>query len=118
EWISRIIVGVDSTRQADVEMARLAFAPLRRPVQFLWTESPAVLVLEQELDNRGLTVADTGRGRHLWLCLGAALAGEDASPAGILAFHNCDLHPYSREIPARLCWPLLQSGGGFQFVKG
>lgn len=116
EWISRVVVGVDAPRQADADKARALFAPLRQKARFLWTESPAVLVLEQELDNKGLTVADDGRGRHLWLCLGAALAAGDEP--GVVLVQSPGMSIVSRGVSARLCWPLLCGGNGFRFVKG
>lgn len=116
-WISRIIVGLDGAKEDDTAAARVRFCPLGDRLQMIWTNAPEILQLERSLDRAGFTSADSGKGRNVWLALGAALAG-DPKNKGIIAMHDCDIRNYSREIPARLCWPLLAPGSGFRFVKG
>ena len=116
-WIRRFIVGLDGAEESDIAAARACFAPLADRLTLLWTAAPEILELERALDRAGFTAALSGKGRNVWLALGAALA-DPAGDAGVIAMHDCDIRHYTREIPARLCWPLLAPGSGARFVKG
>lgn len=116
-WISRFIVGLDGLEASGLAAARECFAGLGGRVSFLWTDSPAVAAAETRLRSVSETTADSGKGRNVWLCFGLALALSEGSP-GIVAVHDCDIRDYSRELPARLCLPLLKPEFGFRFAKG
>lgn len=142
-WISRFIVGLDGVEENGLEAAKASFAGLSPRVTFLWTGSPAVQAVEDRLRKAKETTATAGKGRNVWLCFGLALAlqeaaaAEHAAPASadtgsapsapsggggnaaqIIAVHDCDIRAYTRELPARLCLPLLKREFGFRFVKG
>lgn len=118
-WISRFIVGLDGLEQGGLDGARANFAELGERARFLWTGSPAVREIETRLADAGETTASEGKGRNVWLCLGAALAlGAESAKNGIVAVHDCDIRDYQAELPARLCLPLLHPEFGFRFVKG
>jgi len=56
-----------------------------------------------------------GKGRNLWLCFGYVLASERS---GMIAVHDCDIITYSRELLARLIYPVAHPTMGFDFCKG
>ncbi|MDB6131884.1 MAG: hypothetical protein JWM59_127 [Verrucomicrobiales bacterium] len=54
---------------------------------------------------------------------GPSPSNHESSPdsgfrTGIVAVHDCDIQAYPRELPARLCLPLLRPEFGFRFSKG
>ncbi|MES2707702.1 MAG: glycosyl transferase [Verrucomicrobiota bacterium] len=117
-WISRFIVGLDGVEESGLAAARESFAGLAGRVSFLWTDSPEVTAIEDRLKEVKETTAAGGKGRNVWLGLGLALAWADSAAPGIVAVHDCDIRAYSRELPARLCLPLLRPEFGFRFAKG
>ncbi len=117
-WVERIVVGLDGASPADVQVARKIFASLPQEVLLLWSSDPAVLALESALKDAGLTTAAAGKGRNVWLCAGLALAHSGENQAAVIAVHDCDIKNYSRELPGRLCQPLLERRWGFRFNKG
>ncbi len=115
-WLKRIIVGVDGGTDADFAAARRSFAGLPQATTVLHTGSDEVLELEAALRSAGLTTAQSGKGRNVWLCVGRALAEGDGP--GVVVVHDCDIKAYTRELLGRLCYPLLTPGAGFRFNKG
>jgi glucosyl-3-phosphoglycerate synthase len=115
-WVKRIVIGLDGAEHHELASARECFAALPRETSLLWTGAPAVRELEAQLQAAGLTMAPSGKGRNVWLCAGLALAGNQKP--GVVAIHDCDIKNYSRELPGRLCHPLLDQQWGFRFNKG
>ena len=115
-WIKQIVVGVDGGSDAEFKLARQIFSGLPCETTLLQTASPAVWALEEEMRAAGLTTASSGKGRNVWLCAGRALA--DGDGPGVVAVHDCDIRDYTRELPGRLCHPLLERRWGFRFNKG
>lgn len=77
------------------------------PVDVVWCDGPQVHDL---LDANGLD-GTRGKGRDVWLALGAALATD----AEYVVVHDADATNYSERHVARLLFPLAR---GFAFSKG
>ena len=77
--------------------------------EILWCDGDRVTGL---LADAGLD-GDRGKGRDVWLALGAALS----SDAEYVVVHDADTETYGREYVARLLFPLVQDTE-FQFSKG
>ena len=77
------------------------------PSEVVWCTAPAV---ESALAEAGLDGA-AGKGRDVWLGLGAAVAGD----AEFVVVHDADATTYSRAHVPRLLHPVAN---GFDFAKG
>lgn len=55
-----------------------------------------------------------GKGRSCWLSFGYLLAARDCD---IIALHDCDIINYSREMLARLVYPVAHPNLGYEFCK-
>jgi glucosyl-3-phosphoglycerate synthase len=71
--------------------------------------------LFQQLAEAELGAGPGGKGRNVWICFGYVLASEQAR---MVALHACDIITYSREMLARLCYPVAHPSLGFDFCKG
>jgi glucosyl-3-phosphoglycerate synthase len=67
------------------------------------------------LKESGLDVGEPGKGRAAWIAYGYVLAGETSE---VIALHDCDIITYSRELLARLCYPLANPNMDYEFCKG
>ena len=67
------------------------------------------------MEDAELSAGPRGKGRNVWTCLGYVLASEQAR---MVAVHDCDILTYSRELLARLCYPVAHPSLGFDFCKG
>jgi glucosyl-3-phosphoglycerate synthase len=67
------------------------------------------------LEKNNLGPGREGKGRAVWVSLGYVLAGRKSR---VIAVHDCDIISYSRELLARLCFPVAASGSDMEFCKG
>jgi glucosyl-3-phosphoglycerate synthase len=78
-------------------------------------DDPAVQELFRRIEQCGLSAGAEGKGRACWLAFGLLL-GEGECDA--IALHDCDIANYSREILAKLCFPVAHPALRFEFCKG
>jgi len=115
-FLRQIVVGIDGAdTAAKWARARKIFGVLPQETLLLWNDGPRISKLLRTFAKRGFGGEAAGKGRNVWLCLGAVLS---AGAARVIAMHDCDIANYSRELLVRLCYPLANSGLGFDFCKG
>jgi glucosyl-3-phosphoglycerate synthase len=115
-YIQQIVVGIDgATRARDFARARRFFHQLPQRPTLLWNDGPRIQQLYRRLEEAELSPGLPGKGRNVWTCLGYVLASEQAR---MVAIHDCDITTYSRELLARLCYPVAHPSLGFDFCKG
>jgi glucosyl-3-phosphoglycerate synthase len=115
-YIKQIVVGIDgATRARDFQRARTLFRQLPQRPTLLWNDGPRIHRLYQKLDEAELSPGPGGKGRNVWTCFGYVLASEQAR---MVVLHDCDILTYSREMLARLCYPVAHPTLGFDFCKG
>lgn len=115
-YLKQIVVGIDgATRQREWRKARRFFAQLPHKPVMLWNDGPRMAALLTKLEEAELHVGPSGKGRNLWICFGYVLASDTAN---MIAAHDCDILTYSRELLARLCYPVAHPTLGFDFCKG
>jgi len=85
-------------------------------VDVLWNDGPRIKELYANLTAEGFPGLDTpGKGRNVWTMIGYGLTDQDSYA---FALHDCDIVNYSREIPARLFFPIVHPALDFEFNKG
>jgi glucosyl-3-phosphoglycerate synthase len=94
---------------------RKFFENFPQPVNFIWIESPRIQALFRRLEESGLSAGIDGKGRSCWLSYGYLLSTRDCQ---VIALHDCDILSYTRELLARLCYPVANPNLGFEFCKG
>ena len=115
DWLAHIVVGLDEAGEADCRRARGLLEGLPQRCNVLWNDSPAMVAVEERLRDLGLAPRSRGKGRNVWYCLGAVLA---AGSAAVIAMHDADIAGYSRQLPARLVYPVAHPSFGYSFAKG
>ncbi|MBI5387920.1 MAG: glycosyl transferase [Verrucomicrobia bacterium] len=115
-YLKQIVVGIDgATRRREWRRARHLFGQLPQQPILLWNDGPRMTALFRKLEDAELGAGPRGKGRNVWMCLGYVLASEQAR---MVALHDCDIVTYSRELLARLCYPVAHPALGFDFCKG
>ncbi|HBE67710.1 MAG TPA: glycosyl transferase [Planctomycetaceae bacterium] len=115
DYLNEIIIGLDRADESQFEIAKKFFARLPQKHTILWNDGPRMRALDSELEERGITAGEAGKGRNVWYCLGYFLA---AGNSKAVALHDCDILTYDRSIPARLFYPLVHPTFNYQFCKG
>jgi glucosyl-3-phosphoglycerate synthase len=114
-YLHQIIVSVGGTEERhEFDAVRKFFSCIPEAV-CLWTSGPTVGELLERLREHGLDVGPPGKGRAVWLGAGYALAVAEAE---VLAFHDCDILTYDRELLGRLCLPVAHPNLPYEFCKG
>mgnify|MGYP005990298251 FL=1 len=115
-YLYKIILGLDQATKEQFEEVKELMSQLHCKVDVLWNDGPRIKELYSELTAEGFPGLDTpGKGRNVWTMLGYGLTDKDAYA---FALHDCDIVNYSREIPARLFYPIIHPGLDFEFNKG
>lgn len=114
-YLSEIVVGLDGADAAAWLQAKALFGVLPQRPLLVWNDGPRMARLFRQLSAAGLDPGADGKGRNLWMCFGAVLS---RGHARLVVAHDCDIRAYSRELLARLCYPVAHPRLGFEFCKG
>jgi len=114
-YIDEIVIGLDRADEAQYRYAQAFFGRLPQNHTILWNDGPRLRALDAELEAEGLAPLQPGKGRNAWYCLGYTLA---RGRAHAVALHDCDIVTYTRDLPARLFYPVANPGFEFSFCKG
>ena len=114
-YLRQIVVGIDGANAREWVRARRIFSQLPQKPTLLWNDGPRIRRLYEKLEEADLSPGPPGKGRNVWTCFGYVLASERTQ---MVAVHDCDILTYSRELLARLCYPVAHPALGFDFCKG
>ncbi len=116
DYLYRIVVGLDGATKEQFEEVKLRMSVVHTKVDVIWHDGPRIVELRGELKKAGFTSVDIrGKGLNVWMMLGYVLSDRDAYA---IALHDCDIVNYSREISARLFFPIVHPAFDFEFNKG
>jgi glucosyl-3-phosphoglycerate synthase len=115
KYINHIIIGLDQASEAEFAFARGYFSKLPQKHDILWNDGPRLREIDSELSSAKLAPSEAGKGRNVWYCMGYALACQNSD---IVALHDCDILTYSREMLARLLYPVANPAFPYLFCKG
>lgn len=115
DYLSEIVIGLDRADQAQYEYALKFFGELPQHHRILWNDGPRLQALDAELQELGLAPKELGKGRNVWYCMGYTLASGRSES---VALHDCDIVTYSRELLARLIYPVANPRFNYEFCKG
>jgi glucosyl-3-phosphoglycerate synthase len=114
-YVNRIVIGLDRASEKQYRMARSVFDQLPQNHQVLWNRSPRMLQFWQKLEKLGIGPVEDGKGKNVWTCLGYLLSCADTD---VMAIHDCDITTYSKEMLARLVYPVANPAFPYQLSKG
>ncbi len=115
KYLKNIIVAVGRANAEEFTQAKKFFSALPQEPKLIWCTGPAMGSLFTLLAENGINVGDDGKGRSAWVSYGYILALEDSH---VIALHDCDIASYTRDLLARLCYPVAHPNIGFGFCKG
>lgn len=114
-FINHIVIGLDRADRDQYRHAREFFSALPQEHSILWNDGPRLRAIDARLQEAGLSPEEPGKGRNVWFCIGYTLARRDAD---VVALHDCDIVTYSREMLARLIYPVANPYFSYLFCKG
>lgn len=114
-YIRQFLVSVARTDKKQLAHAKERLSVLPGEVRVIWNDGPRVQKLYKILEDNGLNPGPDGKGRSCWMAYGYALAGYQTD---VIALHDCDIVNYTREMLARLVYPVVNPNINFEFCKG
>ena len=114
-YVQQFVVTTARTNAEQFRDIQQRLAVLPGEVRVVWNDGPRVQKLYQTLQDNGLQTGPDGKGRSCWMAYGYVLASRRAD---VIALHDCDIVNYSREMLARLCYPVVNPNINFEFCKG
>jgi len=115
DYLQEIVVALGRAGVEQFQAARRFFAGMPHRVTILWNDGERIRSLCRILEQNDLHPGEDGKGRSCWLAYGYVIAREQSE---IIALHDCDIRNYTREILARLCYPVANPYVDFAFCKG
>jgi len=114
-YLSQIVIGLDRADETQYRKALDFFKVLPQDHVVLWNDGPRLKEVDEQLRKLGLEPKQMGKGRNVWYCLGYLLAQGEAEA---IALHDCDIVTYSRDMLARLIYPVANPTFNYEFCKG
>jgi glucosyl-3-phosphoglycerate synthase len=115
-YLHKIILGLDRATEEQFIDVKKRLSVLQCNVDVIWNDGPRVQKLYNELTESGFVGLDIpGKGRNVWTMIGFGLTNQDNYA---FALHDCDILNYSREIVARLFYPIVHPALDYEFNKG
>ena len=115
DFINHIVIGLDRADENQFKHAKEYFSRLPQKHDVLWNDGPRLKAIHNKLAGANLAPEEPGKGRNVWYCMGFALATGNSD---VVALHDCDITTYSKEMLARLVYPVTNPAFAYHFVKG
>ncbi len=114
-YLCEIVLVLDKASEKEFEQARQFLSPITSNVKVIHNDGRRILEIYDTLKRNGLDAGQRGKGRSAWLAYGYVLAN---AKCDVIALHDCDIVNYSREMLARLCYPVANPNLDYVFCKG
>jgi glucosyl-3-phosphoglycerate synthase len=114
-YLEEIIIGLDKANLEEFKHAKKYFARLPQHHRILWNDGPRMRALDQLLIEENIAPREMGKGRNAWYCFGYFNA---SARSEALALHDCDILTYSKDMLARLFYPVVDPTFNYKFCKG
>src|SRR5262245_56009877 len=115
KYLRQIVLVLDRANHEQFKKTRGFFENFTTPVRILWNDSPRILDLYSILQGNNISAGPPGKGRSVWMGMGYILSDEKSYA---IALHDCDILTYSRDLLARLCYPVSNTSMSYEFAKG
>jgi glucosyl-3-phosphoglycerate synthase len=114
-YIKEIVISLGPADPEEFKKAREFFAQLPQEKRIIWNAGPRVRGLYELLEANGISAGADGKGRAAWMAFGYVLA---SGKSQVIALHDCDILTYTRELPARLSYPVMNTSLAYEYAKG
>jgi glucosyl-3-phosphoglycerate synthase len=113
-YLCKIYIALSAKDPKDYENAMQLCRNFRVPCEVVWCNKPEVTEIFDKLKARGLDVTQlVGKGKDVWLTMGIASLELSA-----FAVHDADIVTYTKMVPTKLLYPLVEPNLDFIFSKG
>jgi glucosyl-3-phosphoglycerate synthase len=114
DYLSKVYIALSAKDPHDYEEAMRISRKLKVPCEVIWCNKPEVLAIFEELKGKGLDVTGlSGKGKDVWIAMGIASLELFA-----FAIHDADIVSYTKMLPTKMLYPIIEPKLDFFFAKG
>jgi glucosyl-3-phosphoglycerate synthase len=114
-YLHEIVVSLDRASEEEYRHAKTFFSSLPQLVTVIWNDGPRMQKLLDLLVASEIDIGQQGKGRSCWMSYGYILAKGECDA---IVQHDCDIVTYSRELLARLSYPVVAPALRYEYCKG
>lgn len=114
-YINEIIITMYRMNSEQFKHAKDFFSELPQHYRIIWNDGARMVKLYDHLKKIGIEIGEQGKGSQTWMAFGYILA---TGASDVIALHDCDIVNYSRDLLARLTYPMMHPTHPFEFCKG
>lgn len=115
KYVKEIIVTLGPASEEEFVNARKFFSALPQESKIIWNSGPRMMQIFKDIRGANLPTGEEGKGRSAWMAYGYVLSQHQFHA---IALHDCDILTYSRDLLARLCYPVINPSLDYNFCKG
>ena len=115
KYVNEVVLTLGRATDEEFKKAKEFMAQIPYEVKIIHNEGARIKEIYATLERNGLWAGEDGKGRSAWIAYGYTLAN---ARSDVIALHDCDIVTYSREMLARLCYPVVNPNIDVVFCKG
>ncbi len=115
KYLKEVVLVLDKASEKEFHRVKEFLSPIVTDVRIVHNDGKRISEIYDTLARNKLDVGRPGKGRSVWLAYGYVLA---RGLSDVIALHDCDIVTYSRELLARLCYPVANPNLDYVFCKG
>lgn len=115
QYLKEIVVSLGPATMQEFKYAKKFFSDLPQKTSIIWNSGPRISEIYREIEAADLHTGDEGKGKSVWMAYGYVLSQQNIH---VIALHDCDIVTYSRDMLARLCYPVANPNLNYDFCKG
>jgi glucosyl-3-phosphoglycerate synthase len=114
EYLSKVFIALSVQDPKEYEEALKLSRTFKTRCEVIWCNKPEVLSVLEGLKRKGLDVTQlSGKGKDVWLAIGIASLELFA-----FAVHDADIVTYTKNLPTKMLYPIIEPKLDFFFAKG
>lgn len=115
KYIKEIVVALGPATEEEFKYAKEFFSVLPQKTRIIWNSGSRVTEIYKAVESADLPTGEPGKGKSAWMAYGYVLSQQEFHA---IALHDCDILTYSRDMLARLCYPVVNPSLDYDFCKG
>jgi len=114
-YLGEIVIGLDRANKDEYKKAKEFFSVLPQHHRVIWNDGPKMKHLEYLLNEENIHPGNPGKGKNVWFSFGYMIA---SGKSEAIALHHADITTYTREMLARLIYPVANPTFNYKYCKG
>jgi glucosyl-3-phosphoglycerate synthase len=115
KYVKEIVVTLGPATEEEFGYTKEFFSGIPQKTSIIWNSGPRIGEIYNTIKNAELPLGEPGKGLAAWMAYGYVLSRQEFH---VVALHDCDILTYSRDLLARLCYPVTNPTLDYDFCKG